>query len=57
MMTTELRRQGVPNSRWRLSGVNNLYDLCPTYPAVLAFPATMSDEQLLSAAKFRSQSM
>ena len=56
-MTTELRRQGVPNSRWRLSGVNNLYDLCPTYPAVLAFPATMSDEQLLSAAKFRSQSM
>jgi hypothetical protein len=55
MMLTEFRRQGVPNSKWRLSDINQHYELCNTYPSVLAFPTSVSDEQLLSAAEFRSQ--
>ena len=54
-MTTEFQRQGVPGSRWRISTINQHYDMCPTYPAVLAFPSSVTDAQLLSAAEFRSQ--
>ena len=55
MMLTELRRQGVPGSFWRVSSVNMDYGLCKTYPAVLAFPATFTDEHARAAAEFRSQ--
>ena len=48
-------RMGVPNARWRYTGVNKNYELCDTYPAALYVPASITDEQLTSAATFRSK--
>lgn len=39
---------------WRLSTVNSGYKMCPTYPELLIVPSSMSDEQLLKVANFRS---
>ena len=36
--TRELRRQGVPNDTWRVTTINDNYELCDTYPKVLAVP-------------------
>lgn len=52
---SEFKRMGVPNSMWRISYVNVQYELCDTYPAVLAFPKSVDDESLLIAAPFRSK--
>ena len=58
----EYARQGVDvvtkgknKTGWRLTTTNKAYDLCPTYPAVLAVPALMSDFELFEAAKHRSK--
>jgi hypothetical protein len=42
-------------NRWRISFINKNYDLCSTYPSVLAVPASISDETMLKAAKYRSK--
>ncbi|KAJ2399570.1 phosphatidylinositol-3-phosphatase ymr1 [Coemansia sp. RSA 2559] len=56
----EFGRMGVGNSEvgqfWRLSDINRKYQLCPTYPPVLAVPAKISDTTLTYAAKHRSKS-
>ncbi|GLD91992.1 hypothetical protein PINS_up000525 [Pythium insidiosum] len=53
----EFARLGVstPSSRWRLSPINASYELCPTYPALLAVPSSVPDDVLAIAAKFRSK--
>jgi hypothetical protein len=51
----EFKRMGVPNSNWRVSYANVQYELCETYPAVLAFPKSVDDESLIAAAPFRSK--
>jgi myotubularin-related protein 1/2 len=51
----EFKRMGVPNSMWRISYANVQYELCDTYPAVLAFPKSVDDESLIAAAPFRSK--
>ncbi|KAJ1986568.1 phosphatidylinositol-3-phosphatase ymr1 [Dimargaris cristalligena] len=53
----EFRRQGVDalESRWRITEVNRDYELCATYPHVLAVPAKISDRVIQYAAKFRSK--
>lgn len=50
----EYRRQGVPNESWRITRVNDRYDLCDTYPATLVVPVTMSDDELRRIAVFRA---
>ncbi|CAI5734541.1 unnamed protein product [Peronospora farinosa] len=54
---TEYQRMGISSStdRWRLSFINDEYDLCPTYPSVLAVPTSASDSVLAVASKFRSK--
>uniref|UniRef100_M4C073 phosphatidylinositol-3,5-bisphosphate 3-phosphatase n=1 Tax=Hyaloperonospora arabidopsidis (strain Emoy2) TaxID=559515 RepID=M4C073_HYAAE len=54
---TEFQRMGISTftDRWRLSYINDEYDLCPTYPSVLAVPAAASDRVLAVASKFRSK--
>ena len=53
---TEFHRQGLlnPLSHWRICRLNEKYELCPTYPRLLVVPNSVSDEDILSAAKFRS---
>ncbi|XP_077197604.1 phosphatidylinositol-3,5-bisphosphate 3-phosphatase MTMR2 isoform X2 [Paroedura picta] len=52
---SEYRRQGIPNESWRLTKVNEHYELCDTYPALLAVPANIPDEELRRVATFRSR--
>lgn len=54
---TEFQRMGVgqPGCPWKISSVNNSYQLCSTYPAVLVLPAETSDEQLQRVAAFRKR--
>jgi hypothetical protein len=33
----EFSRMGVPDTGWTISGVNNSYELCPTYPPLFSF--------------------
>ncbi|KAG6586831.1 myotubularin-like protein [Phytophthora cinnamomi] len=53
----EFQRMGLLSStnRWRLSYINDQYELCPTYPSILAVPASVSDSVLTVASKFRSK--
>uniref|UniRef100_A0A8C9LBD7 Phosphatidylinositol-3,5-bisphosphate 3-phosphatase MTMR2 n=1 Tax=Pavo cristatus TaxID=9049 RepID=A0A8C9LBD7_PAVCR len=51
----EYRRQGIPNESWRLSKINERYELCDTYPAILAVPVNIPDEELKRVASFRSR--
>lgn len=53
----EYHRQGigVGASDWRVSEVNRTYELCDTYPRLLAVPRRITDEQLVAAAQFRSR--
>ncbi|KAG7390672.1 hypothetical protein PHYPSEUDO_007134 [Phytophthora pseudosyringae] len=53
----EFQRMGISSStnRWRVSFVNDQYELCPTYPSILAVPTSVSDSVLTVASKFRSK--
>ncbi|KAG8136979.1 hypothetical protein E2320_005524 [Naja naja] len=51
----EYRRQGIPNESWRMTSINEQYDLCDTYPALLVVPANIPDEELKKVAAFRSR--
>ncbi|XP_030194558.1 myotubularin [Gadus morhua] len=51
----EFRRQGLPNERWRITFINKNYELCDTYPTILAVPYRASEEDLRRVAAFRSR--
>lgn len=51
----ELRRMGVNNDAWRITKMNENYQVCDSYPAIWAVPKTVSDEQLKQVANFRSR--
>jgi len=53
--TEELKRLGLPNESWTISRVNEKYQICDTYPAILGVPALMSNEELIEVARFRSK--
>lgn len=40
---------------WKISKINESYEICDSYPAVWAVPAQASDEELRSVAAFRSR--
>ncbi|XP_054722189.1 myotubularin-related protein 2-like [Uloborus diversus] len=52
----EYKRQGLPTESWKITKINEHYDLCDTYPAILAVPAAATDEDLRAVANFRSRS-
>ncbi|XP_070552513.1 phosphatidylinositol-3,5-bisphosphate 3-phosphatase MTMR2-like isoform X2 [Ptychodera flava] len=52
---TEYKRQGLPTESWRISKLNENYDFCDTYPAVLAVPAAADEDELRRVAAFRSR--
>lgn len=39
----------------RLTTANSEYQLCDTYPRVLIVPASITDEELIQIAQFRSR--
>ncbi|ODV66907.1 phosphatases II [Hyphopichia burtonii NRRL Y-1933] len=47
--------KGEGNSYWRVSEVNREYKFCPSYPNTLIIPASISDNVLKHASKFRSK--
>ncbi|OAL35706.1 hypothetical protein AYO20_05087 [Fonsecaea nubica] len=55
----EWRRMGLGDesrkTNWRISTINKDYSFSPTYPAVLAVPATISDNTLNYAGRYRSR--
>lgn len=51
----EYKRQGLPNESWRLTKLNELYDIADTYPSVLCIPAAANDDDLRHVAAFRSR--
>ncbi|KAJ4441683.1 Myotubularin- protein 2, partial [Periplaneta americana] len=51
----ELKRMGVPNDMWKISKINENYEICDSYPTVLAVPAQATDDDLRAVAAFRSR--
>ena len=54
-LMAEFHRQGVPNAEWKLTALNEQYELCETYPSKLIVPAASSDAMLIASARFRSK--
>ncbi|EGC29990.1 hypothetical protein DICPUDRAFT_6017, partial [Dictyostelium purpureum] len=54
----EYTRQGLicPGGEWRLSKINQKYELCATYPQSLMIPFSISDYLLNKSANFRNKS-
>jgi len=51
----EFKRMNIPDEHWRLTNLNLSYQLCSTYPSVLAVPINIDDGTLTAAAAFRSR--
>ncbi|KAJ8935945.1 hypothetical protein NQ314_012567 [Rhamnusium bicolor] len=51
----ELKRMGVNNDMWKISKINEQYDICDSYPAVWAVPAQATDDDIKAVANFRSR--
>ncbi|CAA9997503.1 unnamed protein product [Nesidiocoris tenuis] len=54
-MQAEFQRMRVPNEQWSLKLLNQNYELCSSYPAILFVPATATRSILEGSAKFRSK--
>jgi len=53
-MVSEMKRQGVSTQTWRCTDTNATYSFCPTYPAQLFVPTTVSDDDLAGVKDFRT---
>ncbi|KAF5307354.1 hypothetical protein FQR65_LT07071 [Abscondita terminalis] len=51
----ELKRMGVNNDMWKITKINENYEVCDSYPAVWAIPAQALDEEVRMVASFRSR--
>eukprot|EP00002_Diphylleia_rotans_P010498 TRINITY_DN2096_c3_g1_i3.p1 TRINITY_DN2096_c3_g1~~TRINITY_DN2096_c3_g1_i3.p1 ORF type:complete len:660 (+),score=97.75 TRINITY_DN2096_c3_g1_i3:187-2166(+) len=51
----EFKRMGVPCNQWRISYANVGYKFSETYPELIAVPTSVTDEDLMSVATFRSR--
>ena len=45
----------MPNESWKITSINENYELCDTYPRLLAVPTAASDTDVREVAKFRSR--
>ncbi|CAG0900287.1 unnamed protein product [Darwinula stevensoni] len=48
-------KQGLPNESWRITRINDSYDICESYPSVWGVPSAASDDDLKAVASFRSR--
>uniref|UniRef100_A0A4W3J848 Phosphatidylinositol-3,5-bisphosphate 3-phosphatase MTMR2 n=1 Tax=Callorhinchus milii TaxID=7868 RepID=A0A4W3J848_CALMI len=51
----EYKRMGLPNESWKITRINENYELCDTYPAILVAPESASEDDLKKVAAFRSR--
>ncbi|XP_073983033.1 phosphatidylinositol-3-phosphate phosphatase isoform X2 [Rhodnius prolixus] len=51
----EFRRMGIPNDMWRITKMNDTYEVCDSYPAVWAIPTAVTEDEIRSVAAFRSR--
>lgn len=51
----EFQRMGIPDDGWRITNINAEYEVCSTYPAILAVPTCLDDHRIVLAAEFRSR--
>ncbi|XKL68031.1 hypothetical protein PGB90_003522 [Kerria lacca] len=51
----EFKRMGVPTEMWKITKINEHYEFCDSYPAILAVPAQATDDELRQVAAFRSR--
>ncbi|KAJ8297451.1 hypothetical protein KUTeg_023982 [Tegillarca granosa] len=52
---SEFKRQGLPNESWKISRINENYELCDTYPSVLVVPTAATEEEIKQVASFRTK--
>lgn len=52
---SEYKRLGIPNESWRITKVNDHYELCDTYPSTLGVPVNIPDEEVRRVAAFRAK--
>lgn len=52
---SEYERLGLPNDSWKITKINERYELSDSYPAVLAVPSMASEDDLKAVASFRSR--
>jgi len=52
---SEFERLGLPNDSWKITKINERYELSDSYPAVLAVPHAATEEDLKAVAAFRSR--
>ncbi|RWS02746.1 myotubularin-related protein 2-like protein, partial [Dinothrombium tinctorium] len=51
----EYKRMGLPTESWKITKINEKYEICDTYPAVLVVPSAATDDDLNAVANFRSR--
>ncbi|XP_076446766.1 phosphatidylinositol-3,5-bisphosphate 3-phosphatase MTMR2-like [Babylonia areolata] len=51
----EYKRQDVPNEAWRLTHVNEHYEVADSYPDLLVVPKAATDDDLKHVAEFRTR--
>ncbi|KAF7271917.1 phosphatidylinositol-3-phosphate phosphatase isoform X1 [Rhynchophorus ferrugineus] len=51
----ELKRMGVNNDMWKITKINERYEICDSYPAVWAVPAQVTDDDIRAVSNFRSR--
>lgn len=47
--------QGVNNDTWKITRMNERYEVCDSYPAVWAVPAAVTDDGIRACASFRAR--
>lgn len=51
----EYKRLGSITETWKITKVNENYELCDTYPAILVVPSAASEDDLRQVSQFRSR--
>lgn len=51
----EYKRLGVPSESWKITKLNENYEICDTYPAILVVPSVATEEDIRAVANFRSK--
>jgi len=51
----EYQRLGSITETWKITKINENYELCDTYPAILVVPSAASEDDLRQVAQFRSK--
>lgn len=51
----EYKRLGSITETWKITKINENYELCDTYPAILVVPSASSEDDLRQVAQFRSK--